>query len=58
MAENKLTYLSTDPAVQVFELTDIIKGDYSLSYQLERNVQSIKANVREARYSHSRPRFE
>lgn len=56
-AENKLADLSTDFAVQILKLTDSIKGHYSLSNQLERSGTSIGANIREAKYAHSRPDF-
>lgn len=55
MAENKLADLSTDFAIQILKLTDSIKGHYSLSNQLERSGTSIGANIREAKYAHSRP---
>ena len=57
MTENKLAVLTTDFAVQILKLTDSIKGHYSLSNQLERSGTSIGANVREAKYAHSRPDF-
>ena len=57
MAENKLADLSTEFAIQVLNLTDGIKGHYSLSNQLERSGTSIGANIREAKYAHSRPDF-
>ncbi|MDD6023576.1 MAG: four helix bundle protein [Oscillospiraceae bacterium] len=57
MAENKLADLSTEFAVKILELTDSIKGHYSLSNQLERSGTSIGANIREAKYAHSRPDF-
>ena len=57
MAENKLADLSTEFAVQILKLTDSIKGHYSLSNQLERSGTSIGANIREAKYAHSRPDF-
>lgn len=57
MAENKLADLSTEFAVQILKLTDGIKGHYSLSNQLERSGTSIGANIREAKYAHSRPDF-
>ena len=34
-----------------------MKGHYSLSNQLERSGTSIGANIREAKYAHSRPDF-
>ena len=53
IAENKLADLTTNFAVKIPELTDNIKGHYSLSYPLERNGASIGTNVREAKYAHS-----
>lgn len=57
MAENELADISTNFAIQILELTDSIKGHYSLSNQLERSGTSIGANIREAKYAHSRPDF-
>lgn len=57
MAENKLADISTEFAVQILKLTDRMKGHYSLSNQLERSGTSIGANIREAKYAHSRPDF-
>lgn len=57
MAENKLADVSTDFAVQILKLTNGIKGHYSLSNQLERSGTSIGANIREAKYAHSRADF-
>ena len=57
MAENKLADMSTEFAIQILKLTENIKGHYSLSNQLERSGTSIGANVREAKYAHSRPDF-
>ena len=57
MAENKLADMSTEFAIQILKLTDDIKGHYSLSNQLERSGTSIGANIREAKYAHSRPDF-
>ena len=57
MAENKLADMSTEFAIQILKLTDSIKGHYSLSNQLERSGISIGANIREAKYAHSRPDF-
>ena len=57
MAENKLADLSMDFAVCVLKLTDGIKGHYSLVNQLERSATSIGANIREAKYAHSKPDF-
>ena len=57
MAENKLADLSLAFAVKVLKMTDAIKGHYSLINQLERSATSIGANIREARYAHSKPDF-
>ncbi len=57
MAENKLVDMSTEFAIQILKLTENIKGHYSLSNQLERSGTSIGANIREAKYAHSRPDF-
>ena len=57
VAENKLADLSTDFAVEILKLTDGVKGHYSLVNQLERSATSIGANIREAKYAHSKPDF-
>ena len=57
MAENKLADLSTDFAVHILELTDGIKGHYSLSNQLERSGTSIGANIAEAQRAQSTADF-
>ena len=57
MAENKLADLSIDFAVKVLKVTDSIKGHYSLMNQLERSATSIGANIREAKYAHSKADF-
>ena len=57
MAENKLADMSTEFAIQILKLTENKKGHYSLSNQLERSGTSIGANIREAKYAHSRPGF-
>ncbi len=57
MAENKLADLSMDFAVEVLRLCDNIKGHYSIVNQLERSATSIGANIREAKYAHSKPDF-
>ncbi|MBR6521406.1 MAG: four helix bundle protein [Oscillospiraceae bacterium] len=57
MAENKLADISTEFAVKILKLTDGIKGHYALSNQLERSGTSIGANIREAKYAHSRADF-
>jgi four helix bundle protein len=57
MAENKLADLSMDFAVSILKVTDGIKGLYSLINQLERSATSIGANIREAKYAHSKADF-
>ena len=57
MAENKLADLSMDFAVKILKMTDGIKGHYSLTNQLERSATSIGANIREAKYAHSKADF-
>ena len=57
MAENKLADMSMDFAVNILKLTDNIKGHYSLTNQLERSATSIGANIREAKYAHSKADF-
>ena len=57
MAENKLSDLSMDFAVELLKLCDNIKGHYSIVNQLERSATSIGANIREAKYAHSKPDF-
>ena len=57
MAENKLADMSTEFAVKILNLTDGIKGHYSLANQLERSGTSIGANIREAFYAHSKADF-
>ena len=57
MAENKLADLSMDFAVEILKLCDNIKGHYSIVNQLERSATSIGANIREAKYAHSKPAF-
>ena len=46
-----------DFAVDILKLTDNIKGHYSLTNQLERSATSIGANIREAKYAHSKADF-
>ena len=57
MAENKLADMSTEFAVKILNLTDGIKGHYSLANQLERSGTSIGANIREAEQAQSRADF-
>ena len=46
-----------DFAVEILKMCDGIKGHYSISNQLERSATSIGANIREAKYAHSKPDF-
>lgn len=57
MAENKLADLSMDFEVKVLKITDEAKGHSSILNQLERSATSIGANIREAKYAHSRSDF-
>ena len=57
MSENKLADLSMDFAVEILKICDDIKGHYSIVNQLERSATSIGANIREAKYAHSKPDF-
>lgn len=57
MSENKLADMSTDFAVNILKMTEKIKGHYSLVNQLERSATSIGANIREAKYAHSKRDF-
>ena len=57
MTENKLANLSIDFAVNILKMTDNIKRHYSLINQLERSATSIGANIREAKYAHSKADF-
>lgn len=57
MAKESLRDISTDFAVQILLLCDLIKGHHSLVNQLERSATSIGANIREANYAHSKPDF-
>jgi len=57
MKENKLAELSMEFAVEILKICEGIKGHYSIVNQLERSATSIGANVREAKYAHSKPDF-
>ena len=57
MKENKLADLSMDFAVKILKMCDKIKGHYSIINQLERSSTSIGANIREAKYAHSKSDF-
>ena len=57
MSGNKLADLSMEFAVEILKLCDGIKGHYSIINQLERSATSIGANIREAKYAHSKPDF-
>ena len=57
MTENKLAEQSIDFAVKILKICDKIKGHYSIVNQLERSATSIGANIREAKYAHSKADF-
>ncbi len=57
MTENKLADLSMSFAVEILKMCDNIKGHHSIVNQLERSATSIGANIREAKYAHSKPDF-
>ena len=57
MTENKLEELSMDFAIRLLNVTEGVKGHYSLINQLERSATSIGANIREARYAQSKADF-
>ena len=57
MVENKLADSSMNFAVKILKITDGINGHYSLINQLERSATSIGANIREAKYAHSKADF-
>lgn len=57
MSENKLAEISINFAVNILKLCENIKGHYSLINQLERSATSIGANIREAKYAHSKADF-
>ena len=46
-----------DFAVEILKICDDTKGHYSIVNQLERSATSIGANIREAKYAHSKPDF-
>lgn len=57
MAENRLADMSAEFAIRILKLTGSIRGHRALANQLERSGTSIGANIREAKYAHSRPDF-
>ena len=57
MSENKLAELSLNFAVKILKMCENIKGHYSIVNQIERSSTSIGANIREAKYAHSKPDF-
>ncbi len=57
MSNNKLADMPMEFAVSALKLLDTVKGHYSLKNQLERSATSIGANIREAKYAHSRADF-
>jgi four helix bundle protein len=57
MAENKLADLSMDFSIDILKLLDSVNGHPSLKNQLEISSTSIGANIREAKYAHSKADF-
>ena len=57
MAENKLTDLSMNFAVQTLQLCETIHSHSALVNQLERSSTSIGANINEAIYGNSKADF-
>ena len=57
MSDSKLLVQSMDFAVKSLKLCDNIKGHYSIKNQFERSATSIGANLREAKYAHSKADF-
>ena len=59
MKENKLVDLSMDFAVDILNLVKHLKSKHEtiVSNQIGRSGTSIGANIREAKYAHSRPDF-
>ncbi len=57
MAENMLADLSMNFAVKILKISDELQGHYALKNQLERSATSIGANIREAKYAHSKADF-
>lgn len=57
MGDNKLAELTMNFAVEILNVTETINGHYSLKNQLEKSSTSIGANIREARYAHSKADF-
>ena len=57
MSENLVLDLSMQFAIDIVNLCESLKGKNSLTNQLLRSGTSIGANIREAKYAHSRPDF-
>ena len=59
MSESKLRTQSMDFAVSIINLVKYLKGkrESIISNQIGRSGTSIGANIREAKYAHSRPDF-
>ena len=57
MSDNLILDLSMQFAIDVVNLCDSLKGKSVLTNQLLRSGTSIGANIREAKYAHSRPDF-
>ena len=56
MAENKLADMSTEFAVKILNVTDSIKGHYSLSNQLERKSIGVKLLKKQISFLKKSPR--
>ena len=59
MKENKLAELSMEFSVDIINLVKHLKSNHEsiISNQIGRSGTSIGANIREAKYAHSRPDF-
>lgn len=59
MKENKLAELSMEFAADIINLVKLLKTNHEsiISNQVGRSGTSIGANIREAKYAHSRPDF-
>lgn len=55
--EDRLINETMDFSIRVLSFVEKISGHFSLKNQLERSATSIGANVREAKYGHSRADF-
>ena len=57
MAQSDMLNMSMDFAVRIIGFCESISGHRSIANQLERSATSIGANIREAKYAHSRADF-